>query len=273
MASVVPAFFCVPRAWPTQKARSILLLRAWPTPKRRDPYFFYGARPSPKSAIRNCFPQTRIACLDRARHIPPGRCAIRSQVPFRFQAHCGSSMDWTLVEASGPPPKNLDRLTPAPSRRLLKACSFTPAPSRRLVPATALPTTTHLLPTTALPVSDEANWDLPQDVDAGWERMAPITPRGYVSYYTETPPQIDGRLDDPAWRDDVWTAPFVDIEGARKPAPRYSTRAAIRWDEDNLYVAAYLEEPHGRPHQRHPQRAPRPRSGLVAGGRDSMVGS
>ena len=90
----------------------------------------------------------------------------------------------------------------------------------------------------------EPEWDLPQDVDAGWDRMASIKPRHYVCYYSSEPPRIDGRLDDPAWRDDVWTRPFVDIEGSAKPSPRYMTRVAMRWNDSHLFVAALLEEPH-----------------------------
>jgi hypothetical protein len=89
------------------------------------------------------------------------------------------------------------------------------------------------------------DWDLPADLNAAsWERMAPITPRSYVCYATADPPRIDGRLDDEAWEDAPWTDAFVDIEGASKPAPRYETRVAMRWDERHLYIAARMEEPH-----------------------------
>ncbi|MCB9865051.1 MAG: carbohydrate-binding family 9-like protein [Phycisphaerales bacterium] len=54
---------------------------------------------------------------------------------------------------------------------------------------------------------------------------------------------IDGRLDDVAWREVEWTTPFGDIEGARRPAPRFRTRAKLAWDDEYLYVAAELEEP------------------------------
>lgn len=91
----------------------------------------------------------------------------------------------------------------------------------------------------------DPTWDLPRDLDAAsWEHMAPITPRGYVCYYTSEPPRIDGRLDDAVWKNVPWSEPFVDIEGDRKPAPLYETRMAMRWDDDHLYVAARLEEPH-----------------------------
>jgi hypothetical protein len=56
--------------------------------------------------------------------------------------------------------------------------------------------------------------------------------------------RIDGKLDEPAWQHAPWTSDFVDIEGAAKPAPRFRTRAKMLWDDEFLYVAAELEEPH-----------------------------
>ena len=55
---------------------------------------------------------------------------------------------------------------------------------------------------------------------------------------------IDGKLDDPAWNDAPWTDDFVDIEGDAKPKPRFRTRAKMLWDDQNLYIAAELEEPY-----------------------------
>lgn len=69
-------------------------------------------------------------------------------------------------------------------------------------------------------------------------------PLGYVCHRTTTPPRIDGRLDEPAWREAVWTAEFVDIEGDARPRPSLSTRAKMLWDESHFYVAAELREPH-----------------------------
>jgi hypothetical protein len=36
---------------------------------------------------------------------------------------------------------------------------------------------------------------------------------------------------------------FVDIEGAKKPTPRFRTRVKMLWDDHYLYIAAELEEP------------------------------
>jgi len=81
------------------------------------------------------------------------------------------------------------------------------------------------------------------DTADDWERMKTITPRGYVCGFTEKPLVIDGRLDEPAWQAAPWTEDFVDIEGIRRPTPRFRTRAKMLWDNDYLYIGAELEEP------------------------------
>ncbi len=55
---------------------------------------------------------------------------------------------------------------------------------------------------------------------------------------------MNGRLDDPAWDKAPWTADFVDIEGDKKPKPRFRTRAKMMWDHEFFYIAAEMEEPH-----------------------------
>jgi hypothetical protein len=70
------------------------------------------------------------------------------------------------------------------------------------------------------------------------------TPKQYMCYRASSAIRIDGRLDDAAWRDAPWTDRFIDIEGAKKPRPRFETRAKMLWDDDYLYIGAELEEPH-----------------------------
>ncbi|MBC8108242.1 MAG: carbohydrate-binding family 9-like protein [Anaerolineae bacterium] len=77
-----------------------------------------------------------------------------------------------------------------------------------------------------------------------WSKMRAITPQAYVCPRAPSPITIDGKLDDPAWQAARWTHDFVDIEGPSKPAPRFRTRAKMLWDDENLYVAAELAEPH-----------------------------
>ena len=68
--------------------------------------------------------------------------------------------------------------------------------------------------------------------------------RRYECRRAPSPIEVDGRLDDAAWAGAPWSDPFVDIEGSRKPAPRYETRMKMLWDDAYLYVAARMEEPH-----------------------------
>jgi len=69
-------------------------------------------------------------------------------------------------------------------------------------------------------------------------------PKGYVCYRTPSPITIDGDLKDAAWDAAPWTDAFGDIEGDRQPKPRFRTRVKMLWDDDALYIAAELEEPH-----------------------------
>lgn len=69
-------------------------------------------------------------------------------------------------------------------------------------------------------------------------------PKGYVCSRASTPIAIDGDLKDAAWESAPWTDDFVDIEGDMQPKPRFRTRAKMLWDDEALYIAAELEEPH-----------------------------
>ncbi len=77
-----------------------------------------------------------------------------------------------------------------------------------------------------------------------WDGWSPALACGYVAHRVPRPIVLDGRLRDPAWADVLWTDDFVDIEGSAKPPPRYRTRAKICWDDEHLYIAAEMEEPH-----------------------------
>src|SRR5262245_51207224 len=68
-------------------------------------------------------------------------------------------------------------------------------------------------------------------------------PRGYVCLRTASPPVVDGKLDDVAWRDAPWTDDFVDIEGDAKPRPPLRTRVKMLWDDRYFYIGADLQEP------------------------------
>jgi hypothetical protein len=68
-------------------------------------------------------------------------------------------------------------------------------------------------------------------------------PRSYDVYKTKKPIKIDGEIDK-AWKKAPWTAYFRDIEGDKKPEPRFKTRVKMLWDDNYLYVLAEMEEPH-----------------------------
>ncbi len=69
-------------------------------------------------------------------------------------------------------------------------------------------------------------------------------PKHYVCYRTPAPLQIDGVLDENAWKHATWSDTFVDIEGDIKPLPQHDTRIKMLWDDTYLYIGATLEEPH-----------------------------
>ena len=135
--------------------------------------------------------------------------------------------------------------TPNPPLR----CSEPLRTSQRPLSAFAFPRSHHmknacrfLIVATTSAVS---GWASETDYFQIWRtKMRPISPRHYVCQYTGTVPQIDGRLEDEGWLGAQWTQDFVDIEGSSKPKPALRTRAKMLWDNDYLYIAAEMEEPH-----------------------------
>ena len=75
-------------------------------------------------------------------------------------------------------------------------------------------------------------------------QSAPEPLKQYEVHRAASPVRVDGKLDDAAWQAAPWTDPFIDIEGANHTPPRFPTRAKILWDDQNLYIAAELKEPH-----------------------------
>lgn len=69
-------------------------------------------------------------------------------------------------------------------------------------------------------------------------------PKTYTIFKAPTSLSIDGMLNEPAWLQATWTDPFADIRGMQLPFPRFETRAKMLWDDNYLYIAAELEEPH-----------------------------
>jgi len=69
--------------------------------------------------------------------------------------------------------------------------------------------------------------------------------RVYFTNRAGTPPQIDGRLDDPAWSSVEWSGDFVQRDPSEGEPPSAQTSFKILYDQENLYVAyrAYDPEP------------------------------
>jgi Carbohydrate family 9 binding domain-like len=63
----------------------------------------------------------------------------------------------------------------------------------------------------------------------------------YTAYRVWEPVRVDGRLDEKSWQSAPRSPRFVDIISG-EPA-LYDTRAAVLWDDRNLYVAFWVEEP------------------------------
>lgn len=53
---------------------------------------------------------------------------------------------------------------------------------------------------------------------------------------------MDGVID-ASWDAAPWTDEFIDISGPDFPKPRHVTRAKMLWDDEFLYIAAWLDEP------------------------------
>ncbi len=68
-------------------------------------------------------------------------------------------------------------------------------------------------------------------------------PRNYQAPHVAIPPTIDGQIDDEAWRNAPWSAPFTDIEGSLRPSPPLATRMKMIWTDSCLFIAAELQEP------------------------------
>ena len=63
----------------------------------------------------------------------------------------------------------------------------------------------------------------------------------YTALRVSTPPQIDGRLTESCWKLAPRSPRFSDLINGLPGI--HDTRAAILWDDDNLYVGYWIEEP------------------------------
>eukprot|EP00698_Gefionella_okellyi_P004325 TRINITY_DN14003_c0_g1_i1.p1 TRINITY_DN14003_c0_g1~~TRINITY_DN14003_c0_g1_i1.p1 ORF type:complete len:266 (+),score=29.77 TRINITY_DN14003_c0_g1_i1:119-916(+) len=69
----------------------------------------------------------------------------------------------------------------------------------------------------------------------------------YTCHRTATPPSLDGRADSICWQKAARSARFVDMVSGDPGF--FDTRSAAVWDNENLYVAFWIEEPFVEAHQ------------------------
>lgn len=70
------------------------------------------------------------------------------------------------------------------------------------------------------------------------------TPRHYTAVYADEKPTIDGDIMGSVWQAVPWSKLFISIKGYDASQPDLDTRMKIMWDDQFLFVAAKLEEPH-----------------------------
>ncbi len=63
--------------------------------------------------------------------------------------------------------------------------------------------------------------------DITYMPQPPFNPPTYVCYKAPAPIKIDGKLSPGEWDAIPWTNDFVDIEGDKRPAPHFQTRAKM----------------------------------------------
>ncbi len=94
----------------------------------------------------------------------------------------------------------------------------------------------------------EHGWGLVLPTDEKRVLLTPLPPRGRPvarAARAETPPMIDGKLDDTVWQAAEPLAPFGVAAGwaDAPPAARFATQVKFAWDAENLYVAVRAHEP------------------------------
>ena len=77
---------------------------------------------------------------------------------------------------------------------------------------------------------------------AGICAAAQSTQPSYACLRTPSPIKVDGRLSEKAWQSAQPLSPLQDIRAGEYPAPTKSTTLKMLWDDEYLYVGAYLEE-------------------------------
>lgn len=81
-----------------------------------------------------------------------------------------------------------------------------------------------------------------QSITQKYERFL-TDPHGYVAQRVTAPIKVDGVLDEADWDKAQAITNFADISGEGFPAPRFDTYAKLMWDDEYLYIGAFLNEP------------------------------
>jgi len=79
-------------------------------------------------------------------------------------------------------------------------------------------------------------------IDPVPEPAIPFSPKVYRCLPTSGV-VVDGDPGDPAWKQAVWSDPFIDIGGGDRSVPPLSTRVKMAWDQEFFYILAELSEP------------------------------
>jgi hypothetical protein len=84
-------------------------------------------------------------------------------------------------------------------------------------------------------------WLAAAAVAAGGELPAKRT--YHATRLADSPPSIDGRLDDPCWAQGEWAGDFTQREPVEGAAPTHPTQLKILYDNRNVYVAFRATDP------------------------------
>lgn len=75
------------------------------------------------------------------------------------------------------------------------------------------------------------------------EPIIPCNPPVYHCHRAiGTPGKLDGDLNKPFWQTGEWMDDFHDIEGDTLPRPAKYTKVKVLWDEEALYIGAFLAD-------------------------------
>ncbi len=69
-----------------------------------------------------------------------------------------------------------------------------------------------------------------------------IQSKHYICYKAGSSLKIDGEIKESDWEKAEWSDNFVDIKGEKKGTPFCQTKVKMLWDDQYLYIGAYLEE-------------------------------